>query len=374
MKIVIVSAFDTYEQRVLLLRDFFLDNGYKVVVFSSDFHHMEKSRRKEIPEHFDLIRTMPYRRNISFQRLYSHRDFARKILKKLNTEKADLVWMLFPPNSLVNISAKYKRKNKNAKIVLDAIDMWPEAMPIANPAITKALKPWKLVRSKYLNEADLIVTECERYQEILCDECDQEKMINIYLAQTEEMISSTPETPDDRFELCYLGSVNSIIDIDKIAEILQNLPKKKKNPLLHIIGTGEKIDDFIKTAEEAGAEVSFHGKVYDIKEKQMIFDRCHFGINVMKDEVYVGLTMKSMDYFRGGLPLINNIKGDTERLVNEYNMGINYKGPESLDYETIMKAQENRGNIQSVYMEMFTREAFYKKTREAVDRLTIGGQ
>ena len=62
--------------------------------------------------------------------------------------------------------------------------------------------------------------------------------------------------------------------------------------------------------KSAGAEVFYHGKVFDSKEKNRIFETCHYGLNIMKDSVFVGLTMKSMDYFEG-LPIINNIQGDT---------------------------------------------------------------
>ena len=45
----------------------------------------------------------------------------------------------------------------------------------------------------------------------------------------------------------------------------------------------------------------------------------------MKKSVCVGLTMKSIDYFEFGLPIINNIKGDTWNAVEEYGIGINYR-------------------------------------------------
>lgn len=43
----------------------------------------------------------------------------------------------------------------------------------------------------------------------------------------------------------------------------------------------------------------------------------------MKDSVMVGLTMKSMDYMCGGLPMINTIKGDTAKICDEYLVGYN---------------------------------------------------
>ena len=63
-------------------------------------------------------------------------------------------------------------------------------------------------------------------------------------------------------------------------------------------------------------------QIYDIQEKQAIFDQCSFGLNIMKSSVCIGLTMKSVDYLTGGLPIINTIGGDTEHLINSRNIGI----------------------------------------------------
>lgn len=42
----------------------------------------------------------------------------------------------------------------------------------------------------------------------------------------------------------------------------------------------------------------------------------------MKDNVCVGLTMKSIDYFQHGLPIINNIQEDTTEIVKQYKVGL----------------------------------------------------
>ena len=76
-------------------------------------------------------------------------------------------------------------------------------------------------------------------------------------------------------------------------------------------------------AEDSGAKVIDHGKIYNQEEKKGIFDSCHYGLNIMKPSVCVGLTMKSIDYFEFGLPIINNIKGDTWEAIEKYDCGVN---------------------------------------------------
>ena len=116
--------------------------------------------------------------------------------------------------------------------------------------------------------------------------------------------------------------------------------------------------ELIDTAEAAGAKVTFHGKIYDAAEKQKIFDRCHFGLNIMKDSVCVGLTLKSMDYLAGGLPIINNIPGDTWVLVESQGIGINFANDSALSEQALLKPQEGRAGIREFFRERFSQEAF----------------
>lgn len=55
MKVVIVNCFDTYEERVDLIYDFFISNNYSVSVVQSDFRHMRKDYRKEEKKDYFLL-------------------------------------------------------------------------------------------------------------------------------------------------------------------------------------------------------------------------------------------------------------------------------------------------------------------------------
>lgn len=43
----------------------------------------------------------------------------------------------------------------------------------------------------------------------------------------------------------------------------------------------------------------------------------------MKSHIIVALSMKSIDYFQSGLPVINNLSGDTWDFIEMYNAGYN---------------------------------------------------
>lgn len=322
MKVAILNCFDTYEERVDLLHNFFIKKGHNVTVIQSDFRHFKKLHREDEKENFIFVKSKPYYKNLSVARLSSHYRYAKDAFEIADGIKADLLYVLVPPNSLAKFASKYKRKNKDVKLIFDLIDLWPETMPVGK---IKSLPPfsfWRLMRDNNLKYADYIVTECELYQKILTSVFKGLRTKTIHLAKKEINVESKLALRGEEIHLCYLGSINNIIDIPKIKAIIKSINDIKPT-ILHVIGDGESKDILIEEVKDTGAKVEYHGKIYNAQHKQDIFDTCHFGLNIMKDTVCVGLTMKSIDYLQHGLPIINNIPADTNQIVEIHKIGIN---------------------------------------------------
>lgn len=371
MKVTIVNCFDTYEHRVDLLHSYFKGKGHSVTVIQSDFRHFQKVKRKDKKEDFTFIDTLPYYKNMSIRRMQSHYNFSEKAFKVVEDIKPDLLYVLIPANSLAKFAGKYKDKNRNVKLYFDLIDLWPETMPIGK---VKGLPPftfWKELRDKYLDKADYIITECDLYQEVLKEKLRNTKTKTIYLAREKKEFNSNPILDEDEINFCYLGSINNIIDIKTIRELIKEV-NLIKPVTLHIIGDGESKDELINEVKGVGAKIKYYGKVYDSEKKQAIFDKCHFGLNMMKNNVCVGLTMKSIDYFEAGLPIINNIKGDTMKIVENYKIGFNLK--EKISEEIInnivnCEVKEIlmlKNNTRNTFERLFTIEVFNKNIQNAI--------
>lgn len=74
----------------------------------------------------------------------------------------------------------------------------------------------------------------------------------------------------------------------------------------------------------AGGTPVDYDAIYDDDRKREILHDRHFGLNIYKEDVKIGLTMKSVDYIQFGLPLLNSISGDTKALIRRYDgFGIN---------------------------------------------------
>jgi len=372
MKAVIVNCFDTYEDRVDLVHEFFKKRNYEVTVIQSDFRHFKKVHRQDVKEEFIFVKSDPYYKNLSVNRLSSHYKYARSAFKIVEDLKPDLLYVFVPPNSLSKFAAKYKKKNESVKLIFDLIDLWPETMPIGKAKNFPPFTIWGAMRDRSLKYADLVITECDLYQTVLQEAIKDIKVKTVYLAKKDIDVTSNPEISEDEIHLAYLGSINNIIDIPKIKKIIESLNKIKPTTL-HIIGDGESKEYLINEINNTGAKVEYHGKVYDPQEKQGIFDICHFGLNIMKDSVCVGLTMKSIDYIQHGLPLINNIQEDTTAIVENNKIGINvdFSNFENLRSEIIMiDNQKNilmRQNALMIFKSLFSKDAFNSKLNEAIN-------
>lgn len=362
----IINCFDTYEHRVDLLHEYFSSIGVDVKVITSDYKHFDKCKRTDLKEDYELIDTIPYKKNMSVKRLKSHAVFSYRVFKKIKNEKYDLLWVLIPPNSLAKNAAKYKVMHRETKLIFDLIDLWPETMPISMIKTMPPFTLWKNLRDMYLNYADEIVTECDLYHEKMPKKIDRKKIHTIYLAKAIKEYAPNLDMPKEKIALCYLGSINNIIDISATADIVKKLTEIKP-VVLHVIGDGEKRGELIIQCEKAGAEVVYHGKVYNTAEKQKIFDSCHYGLNIMKKSVFVGLTMKSMDYFEAGLPIINNIYGDTWHIIEQNFVGYNIDP--NTDYRAVSSYKvEMRDAVRKYFEENLSVFAFNKKVQDIVRR------
>ncbi|HFU4466498.1 TPA: hypothetical protein ACGO92_001678 [Streptococcus suis] len=368
MKIGIINGFDTYEHRVDLLLKYFNNGHNDVVVFSSDFKHITKSKRIEKKENFIFVKTKPYMKNISITRLYSHSSFSKDVFKYIDNNY-DLLWILLPPNSLVNQVAKYKKNNPHTKIVFDIIDLWPETMPIGKIKNLYPFTIWKNLRNKNLNKADFIVTECDLFKTKLPTNISKNKVATLYLSYGNVKKTYRKKIPlkSNTISLCYLGSINNIIDINTIYQIVFSL-SKKYSVIFHLIGIGEKKSELLASLNIENVEVIDHGVIFDETEKNKVFEMCHFGLNIMKKEVFVGLTMKSLDYFKSGLPIINNIQGDTWQFVEKYGVGINTTN--GIITENLLENYEkNYSDIQEFYHNTFSETQFFENVNSIIENI-----
>lgn len=319
-----ISSTNHYNVRTRKFVNDYVKKGYDAIYVTSDFDHMTK-KRYNFNEYKNSMQlhVISYKKNLSISRILSHLMFSYKTFYMLLACKPEVVYVEVPNNSLVKSSAKYKKIN-NAEIIVDVFDMWPESMPVKtkNMIVNWGFDIWRNFRNKNLKFADQIWIECDYYRELLSAQKINLPMETKYLKLKNAETSIEMKVSEEEIDLCYLGSINNIIDISLIEKIVSEFAKNKRTRI-HIIGDGERKDEFLDILKKNSIEIIDHGKVYEIDKLQEIFDQCWFGINVLREDLAIGITMKSISYFRGGLPIINTVQGDTSRFVEECNIGIN---------------------------------------------------
>lgn len=376
----IISCFDTwYFNRIEPLYELMEDSGYKIRILVSDYHHIKKQYVANKNKSCTYVHVPGYGKNLSFTRIISHLVFGASVNKYLNSYKPDLIYLLVPPNNTATYCALYKKHNPACIYIVDVLDMWPESMPLKMLKHTPPAWIWAAMRDGSLRVADHIFTECGLYNRKLEKVLDLSKTSTLYLykQQSEEEKNLVKQviagregqlngTRNKNISFAYLGSINNIVDIEGICSVLASFKGQGLGILVEVIGDGESREEFIRELKKTGARVNYHGAVYDEKEKIKILAPCDFAFNMMKETSQVGLTIKSMDYISYGLPLINNIKGDTWGLVEKYGIGINI-GKNSQTKTVLI----DHKRVLDIYRKKFTRDVFRENVRLTFSQLGI---
>ena len=79
--------------------------------------------------------------------------------------------------------------------------------------------------------------------------------------------------------------------------------------------------------------------------------------------------MKSIDYFSAGLPIINNIGGDTSEIVKKYNCGINYILFNNISNYIINDNSKMRESTDKAFLDLFSMESTIKKIKEILSNI-----
>lgn len=335
-KVFIISYNNWWEKRLCAYYQWFASNNFDVCYVTSDFNHFTKDLidKNKLPKETSLVHVPRYRRNISIKRVFSHIVFTSKVIIKLIKEKPDVVIGSMPCNSLGFSLWIYRKIYKDKCIISDITDMWPESFPVISikNKLRLLMGIWRWPRTLGINSSDFTSCECKIFADEL-NKYSKSKKYVFYLYSDEYDENDYLEVvkiKNKKLKIIYLGSINNIIDIEKIEEVLVAI-RKKREIEFHIIGGGATCFEFVNRMKKANIYVILHGMVFDRKKRISILRNCHFGINIMKPSVFVGLTTKSIDYTAMGIPLINAIRGDTQEMIERYNAGFDVINHSSVD-------------------------------------------
>lgn len=370
---VCISCYNFYDHRVELVLDQLRLKGYQCTYITGDYNHFTRERYHiDYPDSVQ-VHTVLYRRNVSLARIYSHIRFARDVFRRVEQIDPDFLYVMVPPNSLSRWAAAYKRRHPRVKLALDLYDLWPETFPSETAKRLAALpfRLWGKMRDSGLAAADRIYPECDLFRQVLGDRLAGKDVRILPLCREAVTAQPAPQAPEgEELALCYLGNIGKLADIDAMEALIRQMAALRP-VTVHVVGTGETQEQLIAAIERAGARAQHHGIVYDPAQRQRIFDRCHFGLNIMKTSVVVGLTMKSLDYFAGALPILNTIAGDTRQMIARYDAGIEVdrEHPEETARQAALMSPERNTAMRQNALRLFEENYSLRRVRQILEDL-----
>lgn len=268
---VIVSCSDHYRHRLHVTDTYLKSKGYVTSYYTGDFdHNTKKAYHCSVPGSRQF-HVRPYQKNISLSRILSHREFARQVFAALEQDPPELVVALLPPNYLAHYAARFKRRHPKTVLIFEIFDLWPETFPSKKMRRLLALpfSVWAGLRDNNLRAADCVIPECK----LFCRKLGLPEENAVYqTAAGGAYLPDDVHLRKDGLDLCYLGAINNLIDIPAIAGFTGELARRKP-VTVHVIGDGERREAFLQALADAGAQVQWHGTVFDEKEKQAIMNQ-----------------------------------------------------------------------------------------------------
>lgn len=373
-KIIIISYYlnlrDT--DRCYTIYRYFKEKGYDVQMYCGNYDHNSKQIVEYGLDDVEEINVIPYKKNMSISRMISAYKFGLDVRKRLKNVKADIVYVVGPPNSTAYLVRKNTKKS-GAKFVSDIYDLYPETIPLGNR--TKKIAHicgfwwWSHLRNSVISKADIFIGSCDYYFTLLgLKESDRCKMVP--LCKSNQSVKRKDILPNDKLNILYLGALTGNYDFDGMVKIMKKLKDRGKPTKLYIIGDGPNKEWLLSELEMKKIEYEFLGRVYDDNIKADIAGKCHFGFNGFKENVAIALSYKSMEYMSNGLALINCCKEDTWNLVETKKIGVNYTNKtidEAVDKLVKLTAEEifEMQNMSSkTYDENYSYECYKKKMDE----------
>ncbi|MBO5643007.1 MAG: glycosyltransferase [Kiritimatiellae bacterium] len=348
MKIWIENPFDNLPsegyrpQRYYLMAEAFVAAGHQVVYWTADFSHSRKKYREIQGELFSnnieikLIPTRQYKKNVSIERVLSHREYARK-WEKMALEYAsensspDIIIASMPTLS-ASCAALRLKKELNAFFVADIMDAWPATfrrlLPNGCKWLYKVLfAPLRKEFCEICKGADFVTGVSSQYEpEVM--RAGAKSFLKTYHA-IRLSLDSHLKLPDETIRLVYAGGVGRTYDLETIVMALPKLPRCT----FTIAGSGPEIKRLRSLSEKINVSDRFFTPGYlRQRELEELLISSHIGVLPMEKDSFVGMPYKLADYVSAAMPVVSSLEGESLDLINKYSAGLQYAAKDTLSF------------------------------------------
>ncbi len=398
MRIWIVNPYDDIpgegaRQRYWTLSEQLAARGHDVTWWSSVWSHRRKTRREIDPDQtraFDLqlMEASPYHRNVGLERIRNHREFARSLRQagdaRLSTAPPELVVVSWPPIESYAVAASW-RERCCCRVALDVMDAWPDnflmlapALPGAKAALKIALGAWAKSAREACQGADGVSAQSTAFAQWAQDRGAGRVYVCYLGANSLRDDGVDAENRDESLRLLYLGAMGRAYDLETLVRAVAMLRKKGANVRLDLAGEGAKEAALKQLAHELGVAdaITFHGYVQGDAIQNLLVS-ADLGVIPMFPESLVAVPYKAGEYLAAGLPIINSLPGELERLLAERSCGAFYQAGDVnslagaisryIQQEDQLSAERQRAR--GLFAERFDRTKTYESWADWIEQI-----
>lgn len=330
------------ERRALVLAPFFVLEGpsrpravaaalaelMPVDILTSDFDHFRKTLREPLQSapfsRIVYLKTRAYSNNVCPARLISHILFSLRAAAYAfrNRGRYDVVYATVPLNMLAWLA--FIGAGAATKIV-DAVDIWPDSLPFP-VKLRRSFAPffaaWKWLFKSSVHKADIVMAVSDSFlDEASLFARGTARMQRFYIGH-ERLAAPVPK--QETYTLAYVGNLGHLYDFETLFDVLAE-DELRKTIQFCAIGAGDRREWMQRELERREIHHQFHGVVLQQDRLAAILNSCHAGFNGYLHTTAC-FSYKAGTYFAAGLPLINSMRGDLEKLVERHGLGENYAG------------------------------------------------
>jgi len=290
----------------------------------------------------------PYQRNVSLQRLHSHRILARRFftegLAEARETRPDIIVVSSPPPSLAWRAVQIAHA-VGARSIIDIQDLWPNVFAsLVPPGLRPLLQPGiymlRHTVRRVARGCDAIVGVADAYVQSSARETHPGKRLatiplGVDLAAFDAAAAAGKcaefTKPAGERWLAYTGSLNRSYDCLTILRAAAELRERAGRLRFFITSRGELAGEAARLVREHKlTNVTLTGFL-DFAPWAYLLSQCDVGFNASFPHVMIYLPNKIFYYFAAGAAVLNTIPGQCSRIVRDGHCGRDYRAGDAAD-------------------------------------------
>ena len=338
--------------RALIQIDTLQAAGCRVVFWAASFSHSTKQMRGEpwqkipVRDGFDvrLVPVRGYQRHGSLARMGSLFDFGWNMWRQPTDEPAPDLIVSVMPTPFVDVACVLLARRHMARFVQDFRDLWPELFVHAFPKACQGLgriliRPLQWMRKWALRRSDGFLSVTHDYLDFANDisaTVKQRPHAVVYFgmdAHSPDTINIPAQKLDvlrkaDSSELwvVYGGTLGDNYDVVTMVAAFEVIQREYPGLKLRlkVAGSGP-LKGLVEDAASKHPEVVSYFGPLNKDELWMLLGSADIGLLPYAGFSTVSVPAKTFDYIAAGLPMINSLPGEIERILAERGIGAQYQ-------------------------------------------------